>query len=142
MLREVSFSLNMLSWRVVPENSRAALSLLADRPDLRPIPSVFNGFLGIVRFCRWVLGRADIVAPAIFHRQQNTCSQNVLASFPNTQKKRKIKKPCNELNMAKRNWKAVEASRTVRAPNTHVNPKRAITPMMLIMSLTAIFRFA
>ena len=44
--------------------------------------------------------------------------------------------------MAKRNWKAVEASRTVRAPNTHVNPKRAITPMILIMSLTTVFRFA
>ena len=117
------------------------MSLLADRPDLRPlpIPSVFNGFFGTVR---WALGRADIVAPATFHLQQSTCSQNVLASFPNTQKNRKMKKPCRELNTAKRNWKAVEASRTVRAPNTHVNPKRDITPMMLIMSLKAIFRFA
>ena len=80
--------------------------------------------------------------PGIFLLQQSTFTQNIWPSIPNTQKKTKIKKPWRELNIAKRNWKAVEASRTVRAPNTHVNPKRDITPMMLTMSLKMIFRFA
>ena len=44
--------------------------------------------------------------------------------------------------MAKRNWKAVEISRTVRIPNVHVKPNRAITPMVLIVSLTTVFRLA
>ena len=74
----------------------------------------------------------DTLMPGIFLPQQSTCNQ----------KKRKMKKPCSELNMAKRNWKAVEASRTVRAPKTHIISNRAITPMRLIMSLTTVCRFA
>ena len=72
----------------------------------------------------------------IFLPQQMIWSQSSRPSFP-----RKIKNPCRELNMAKRNWKAVEASRTVRAPNTHVNPKRVINPIIQIMSLMIVFQF-
>ena len=46
------------------------------------------------------------------------------ASFPSTQKKRKMKKPCSEVKMVKRYWNVSEASDMVRAPNTHDIPKR------------------
>ena len=81
------------------------------------------------------------VKPDIFLPQQNTWSENSCPSFPNTQKERKMKKPRRELNMAKRYWKAGEASRTVRAPKAQVNPNRAINPMVLIVSLTTVFQF-
>ena len=95
----------------------------------------WENFRGTVNFRCLMFDCVDDVMPGIFLPQQSTCSQSSRPSFPSTQKKRKMKKPCSELNMAKRNWKAVEASRIVRAPKTHISPNRAITPMMLIMSL-------
>ena len=44
--------------------------------------------------------------------------------------------------MAKRVWKTIEAPVTVKAPNSHVRPKRAITPMVLIRILMTVCRFA
>ena len=43
--------------------------------------------------------------------------------------------------MAKRVWKTIEAPVTVKAPNSHVRPKRAITPMVLIRTLMTVCRF-
>ena len=55
-----------------------------------------------------------------------------LASLLSTQKNTKRKKPWEELNIAKRIWKASEVSlTTVRPPNTHVSPSRNVTPISL-----------
>ena len=131
-----SLSLNTLELRAILE----AVLWVA---ELRPSDSRL--WLGSDSFCcgcRLTAGCDDAVTPDIFFPQQSTCSQSSRPSFPNTQKKRKMKKPCSELNIAKRIWKAVDASRTVRAPNTHVSPKRVITPMILIMSRTTASRLA
>ena len=112
------------------------------RPVHVPVVLGCDNFLGVMNFRCLIFECVDALMPGIFLPQQSTCSHSSRPSFPNAQKKRKMKKPCSEFNMAKRNWKAVEASRIVRAPKTHISPNRAITPMMLIMSLKTVCRFA
>ena len=80
----------------------------------------------------------DAVTPGIFFPQQSTLSQSSRPSLPNTQKKRKMKKLCSELNMTKRVWKTTDAPLTVKALNNHVSPKRAITPKVLIRNLMTV----
>ena len=50
----------------------------------------------------------DTLMPGIFLPQQSTWSQSSWPSFPNAQKKRKMKKPCSELNWFE--WKCVKFS--------------------------------
>ena len=63
----------------------------------------WENFRGTVNFRCLMFDCVDTVMPGIFLPQQSTCSQSSRPSFPSTQKKRKMKKPCSELNMAKRN---------------------------------------
>ena len=44
--------------------------------------------------------------------------------------------------MVKRIWKTRDASRIVKAPNNHVSPYRAVTPVILINVLMTVSRFA
>ena len=46
------------------------------------------------------------------------------------------------MNIVKRIWKASDAPWIVKAPNNHVSPYRAVTPMMLINLLMTVCRFA
>lgn len=104
---------------------------------------VLDIFLMIVEFSRLVFDCIGTVMLGVFLLlQQTTWSQSSRPSFPNTQKKRKIKNPCSELNMAKGNRKIVEFWRTVRVPNTHISPKKMINTMMLTMKRTTVCRFA
>ena len=129
----------MFDWPAILENWKAGLRGLVGGGDFKPVLEVL-GFPRVAYFgC--LVERVDTVMPGIFFPQQSTCSQSSRVSFPSTQKKRKMKKPCSELNMAKRNWKVMEASRIVRAPKTHINPKRVITPIMPIISLTTLCCF-
>ena len=113
-------------------------------PDLRPELIVLgsDGRRLVGCGCRLAVDGVDAVTPGIFFPQQSTLSQSSRPSLPNTQKKRKMKKPCSELNMAKRVWKTIEAPLTVKAPNNHDRPKRAITPMVLIRILMTVCRLA
>ena len=122
------------------ENWKLVLWGLVGGADLRPVPVVLSSVSlpGALCFGRLVFECVDTV---IFFLQHSTWSQSSRPSFPNAQKKRKMKKPCSEFNMAKTNWKTVEASRIVRAPKIHISPNRTITPMMLIMSLTTVCGF-
>ena len=133
-----SLALNTFDWPAILENGKAGLRGLVGGADLRPVLVLPR----VAYFGCLIFDCVDTVMPGIFLPQQSTWSQSSRPSFPNTQKKRKMKKPCSELNMAKRNWKAVEASRIVRAPKTHISPNRAITPMRLIMSLMTVCGFA
>ena len=49
-----------------------------------------------------------------------------------------MKKPWRELNSAKRIWNTSEAEETVSAANSHVSPKRNITPVILISRRIAV----
>ena len=64
--------------------------------------------------------------------RQSSWTHNSRASFPSTQKKRKMKKPCREVKMVKRYWNVSEASDMVSAPNTHDIPKRNMIPKVLM----------
>ena len=130
----------MFDLPAILENWKAGLRGLVEGADLRPVLEVLGSdcFPRVAYFGCLV----DTVMPGIFLPQQSTCSQSSRVSFPSTQKKRKMKKPCSELNMAKRNWKVMEASRIVRAPKTHISPKRVITPIIPVTSLTTFCRFA
>ena len=104
---------------------------------------VLDGFSVVVEFSRLVFDCTGTVMLGVFLLlQQSTRSQSSRPSFPNTQKKRKMKKPCSELNMAKANRKTVEFWWTVRVPNTHISPKKTINTMMLTMKRTTVCRFA
>ena len=72
-------------------------------------------------------------------KRENVCFQRSLLSFPNTQKKRNMKKPWSVLNSAKRNWNTRDASEMVSAPNSHVKPRRAVKPAALIRRRTPLF---
>jgi len=129
---------------VILEDRKALLPVLVGGTVLRPVLMVLgaDGLLFMVYSCCLAFGCVeDTVMPGIFLPQQSTCSQSSRPSFPRTQKNRKMKKPCNELKMAKRNWNTVEPSKKVKKANTHISPKRAITPPMLIISLMTAFRF-
>ena len=133
-------SLSPTDWTESLQGGEEVFRILARGPALRPLVGDSEGLLELVWDCLTFFFFGTVM-PGIFLPQQSTQSQCFWPSLPNTQKKRKMKKPCSELNMAKRNWKAVEASRTVRAPNIHVSPKRAITPTMLVMSLKTLCWF-
>ena len=120
------------------------LRLLVGGPDLRPEVIVLgcDGLRRVVAICRLTVGCVLGVMPGIFFPQHSTCSQSSRASLPNTQKNRKMKKPWSDVNMVKRIWKTTDASRIVKAPNNHVSPYRAVTPVMLINVLMTVSRFA
>ena len=137
---EISLSLTRLDLKGILKDWEAILRVLVAGPDLRAeLGSDVRRLVGCG--CRLAVDGLDAVTPGIFFPQQSTLSQSSRPSLPNTQKKRKMKKPCSELNMAKRVWKTTEALLTVKAPNNHVSPKRAITPMVLIRSLVTVCRF-
>ena len=123
MIDSFSLSLIRLDWRTSQDEREAGWWAFVLESDFKPELFVLGSFC--------CLSICFIKVPGFFLPQQSTLSQSSRPSFPNTQKKRKMKKPCSELNMAKRNWKAMEASRTVKAANIHVSPKRAINPMVV-----------
>ena len=150
-------SRNVLRSFTISEHTWLDTSILADwtaglellgrgPPGVWPVMIwlVSDSLPGEVCFASFTFSCVKAVTLFILPPQQSTCNQNSRPSFPNTQKNREMKKPWRELKIAQRNWKAVEASRTVRilTPNTHVNPNRAITTIILIMSLMTVFRFA
>ena len=46
------------------------------------------------------------------------------------------------VNMVKRIWKTTDASWIVKAPNNHVSPYRAVSPVILINVVMTVSRFA
>ena len=135
-----SLLLNPLDWRQLLEDRDAVLRLLVGGSEV--IILGCDGLWMVVGIFRLTAGCVSGVVPGIFFPQQSTWSQSSRASLPNTQKKRKMKKPCSDVKMVKRIWKASDAPWIVKAPNNHVSPYRAVTPMMLINLLMTVCRFA
>ena len=79
-------------------------------------------------------------------QHESSSNHKSRTSLLNTQKNRKMKKPWKALKITKRTWKAVEALEspnpvTVRAPKSHVRPKRNMTPAILMSNLMVVFMF-
>ena len=70
------------------------------------------------------------------HLQSNDITQAARTSPFSTQKKIKMKNPCNEFATVNAIWNALSALAIVNAPNTHVRPSRQNIPVMLDNSLT------
>ncbi len=62
----------------------------------------------------------------------STPFQSSRTSLLRPQKKKKMKNPWEELKMANRNWKAIEASRMVRAAKNQESPNSDMTPTILM----------
>ena len=68
--------------------------------------------------------------------QGNDFAQAERTSPFSTQKKIKMKNPCNVLATANMIWNVWSAFMNVNAPNTHVRPNRLHNPAMFDISLT------
>ena len=96
-----------------------------------------------ITFLAACVGRDDLNR---LPQHESSCNHKSRTSLLNTQKNRKMKKPWKALKITKRTWKAVEALEspnpvTVRAPKSHVRPKRNMTPAILMSNLMVVFTF-